>query len=52
MASSAYARRRSKANGANFERHLMAVAREVKKIVGDIQDTEGVDAAVARLTRY
>jgi SPP1 gp7 family putative phage head morphogenesis protein len=44
--------KRGRANGKKFERYLSAMAREIQKIVGNVEDLEGADAAVARLSRY
>jgi SPP1 gp7 family putative phage head morphogenesis protein len=44
--------KKGRANGKRFERYLAAMGREIRKIVGNVKDVEGADAAVARLRRY
>ncbi|GHV49871.1 hypothetical protein FACS1894216_01040 [Synergistales bacterium] len=39
-------------NSRAFERYLAAMAREIKKIVGNVSDIKDADAAIARLSRY
>jgi SPP1 gp7 family putative phage head morphogenesis protein len=44
--------KKGRANGKKFERYLAAMGREIEKIVGNVKDIEGADAAIARLRRY